>query len=83
MNSIKTFFHNIIRRDTVESSKRLVALIVLIAIMYVVIGFTSIENCVSMLNSLLIFEAGLLGISSFEVISLEKNKAQKNEPKDS
>lgn len=74
---LKNFFEKIIRRDTAESSKRLVALATLLLIAYIVLRFTNTENFLSTLNSLLIFESALLGISSIETVTMHKGGVKK------
>lgn len=74
MERLRNFFNKIIRGDSPESSKRLIAIWSMALVTYVVVRYTSNSNTLAVLGTLTTFILALLGVAAWE-----KFKAKKEE----
>jgi hypothetical protein len=67
------FILNIIKSKTAESSKRLLALLTFLLLVFVIIAYTTKDNAVQMATILTSFILALLAVATYEKIKTQED----------
>lgn len=78
---ILRFFGRVVSGDTSESTKRVISLFSMTLVTFVIIAYTTKDNAIIMLDSLLLFILSLMGISTWQAYKTNKGVNNKKDEK--